>query len=86
MPGLDREMDAGNFRRHSSCCYRIHGHIRGVIDQRQGRRRESRKTDESQHRNRPAVRIDFHQMNFPDRTAAMEGNRPDQQHANLTCT
>ena len=86
MPGLDREMDAGNFRRHSSCCYRIHGHIRGVIDQKPGTRRESRKKDESQHRNRPAVRIDFHQMNFPDRTAAMEDNRLDQQPVNLTCT
>jgi hypothetical protein len=57
-----------------------------VIDQKPGRRRESRKKDESQHRNRPAVRIDFHQMNFPDRTAAMEDNRLDQQPVNLTCT
>lgn len=86
MPELDRERDVGNFHRHSSYCYKIHGHIRGVIGLRQGRHRESHTTAENLHRTLLEAKVDCLQMSFPDHTAAMVDTRRDQPPANLTCT
>jgi hypothetical protein len=86
MRGRDIKMDVENFRRHSSCCCKIHGRIRGATGLRQDRHHESRRMAESLLRSLPEAGNDFLQRNFPDHTAATEDNRQDQRPANLTCT
>lgn len=84
--GRGREMDVANFRRHSSCCCRTHGHILDVIVLKQGRRHESHRRGESRLRNHPVATGDFLQTNFPDRKAAMEDNHLARLPVTPTCS
>ena len=86
MRGRDTKTDVLSFRRHSSCCCRTHGRIRGASGLRQDRRHESHRMAESRLRNLPEAGNDFLQKSFQGHTDAREDNRQDQQPANLTCT